>query len=159
MTESDGTCVEKHLLIAAKKELARVSGTSNWVMLMFTQPGIGGLDADEPRFRGGDDVSEDARSCHEFAASEAFRLHAPLVADIAAISKDRSGTFGALRSIFAATVFDPDVFNPNRLLRPVMAVVTFATSLPADDIVTNTELRALAERHAEELAHSCLTMA
>jgi hypothetical protein len=54
-------------------------------------------------------------------------------------------------STFAIPVFDPEVYQPSPLLRPVVGVVTFTSKLTMDQVVTAYELLTTANRYAELL--------
>lgn len=58
------------------------------------------------------------------------------------------------RSILGAPVFDPVSLRPDRATRPIAAVVTFTSEMPASDLVQNERLRRVASKHAELLAEA-----
>ena len=135
----------------AKKDLSEVSGGLAWRITLFVPTGAKDL---EVRFREGDPSFD----MNRHVAQWALRIHAPVVGDMPSMPKPAGGPSTTtsenpppegIRSILAVPVFDPEVFQPNQALRPVVAIVTFASSLPADRVVREEILRTTAEGYAE----------
>lgn len=102
--------------------------------------------ADEPQLEpaGYGDVPDEF---DKSAADEAARYHTQILAD----RKELAGLAG---SILAVPGFDLNIFQPSPVLRPVRAVVSFASELPAPQVGDNEPLQFIVEKYANLLVEA-----
>ncbi len=83
--------------------------------------------------------------------------HLPVVGDLETMTAGRD--LPELRSILVVPIFNPNVFQPSPVTRPLLGVLAFGTSLTAEAVVKNLKMHLVAQNYAELVAKSILDLA
>jgi len=135
-----------------EKSIAERTGVGLWRISLLTVEMVD--ERAELTWRGGD---EKRRELHEIVAESCLQFHATAAADLSELAHatDLSDTLSELRSVLAVPVFDPDVFHPDPSFRPILAIVTLASSLEAKELLeVRTDVQIIAEGTAKEIVKS-----
>jgi hypothetical protein len=103
---------------------------------------------DEPAFTTGECDRSFGR-----AATEAVTLHFTVLASPEDDGEEASaGDQPKIRSVLALPLFDPEVFDPDPINRPVLGAIVFGSDMTDKAILDSVEILLIAEKHAELLS-------
>lgn len=160
-----GTALER-----LREELTRVAPSGSWKLVLYRVTVLGAVH--QPLSIACAAVGGDADPMDQVVALAAYQTHSTIVGDLtwspdlinaAVFTGDthyQSGTAAVVGfapatqtgAVIAVPTFDPHIYDPSPVLRPVVGVLAARTMLSAKVIVENRSIRYTVERYAESLA-------